>query len=48
MLEMKSKSNCSTVRLDNNFSGNEIGYITVNHPDGTSEKFRPDGKKVEQ
>lgn len=38
----------STVRLDNNLSGNEIGYVTVKHPDGTSEKFKPDGTKVEQ
>lgn len=35
------------VYLDNNCSRNEIGYVTVTHPDGSKEKFKPDGTKVE-
>jgi len=35
------------VYLNNRIGGNEIGYITVTHADGSVEKFKPDGTKVE-
>ena len=35
----------TVVYLNNQFGGSEVGYVTVKHPDGTSEKFKPDGNK---
>ena len=37
----------SIVFLNNDFFSDEFGYVTVKHPDETTEKFKPDGTKVE-
>lgn len=37
----------TVVYHDNDFSGDEIGFVTITHPDGTKEKYNPKGEKVE-
>ncbi len=32
---------------DNAIGGSEVGFVTITHPDGTKEKYNPEGKKVE-
>ena len=31
---------------DNKFNGQENGFVTITYPDGTKEKYNPQGQKV--
>ncbi len=32
---------------DNKFNGQENGFVTITYPDGTKEKYNPQGQKVQ-
>lgn len=43
-IEWKLK-NGTRIYYDKGMTSNEYGWLTVTHPDGTVEKFKPNGKK---
>ena len=37
----------TTIFFDNKFNGQENGFVTITYPDGTKEKYSPQGQKVQ-